>query len=208
MSLLWPSWSWFVAVMVHICPLICMQASDIKSQADRLINEHGNLMIDVERQKNETTILLERGYRQQQIADELLADADAARDTARKAVAKAEDTLREANETLRTLRGRSADGFPPPILPPARRGWCIGVARNLSWGLTPLGGGLLTPEWLLYASPADFWAENKDIWRIFVLKCIFRESWRLLSPLPSTPWLRLWGFAVNSVRFMCLFCLS
>ena len=99
-----------------------MQASDIKSQADRLINEHGNLMIDVERQKNETTILLERGYRQQQIADELLADADAARDTARKAVAKAEDTLREANETLRTLRGRSADGFPPPFYHPPGEG--------------------------------------------------------------------------------------
>jgi len=62
-------------------------------------------MSDVERQKLETTTLLDRGYRQQQITDELLADADAARDTARKAVAKAEDTLREANETLRTLRG-------------------------------------------------------------------------------------------------------
>jgi len=62
-------------------------------------------MVDVERQKTETTVLLERGYRQQQIADELLADADAARDMARKAVAKAEQTLREANETLRTLRG-------------------------------------------------------------------------------------------------------
>ena len=64
-----------------------------------------DLLFDVERQKDETTTLLDRGYRQQQIADELLADADAARDTARKAVAKAEDTLREANETLRTLRG-------------------------------------------------------------------------------------------------------
>ena len=62
-------------------------------------------MVDVERQKEVTTTQLDRGYRQQQIADELLADADAARDTARKAVAKAEATLREANETLRTLRG-------------------------------------------------------------------------------------------------------
>ena len=62
-------------------------------------------MVDVERQKDVTTTLLDRGYRQQQIADELLADADAARDMARKAVAKAEATLSEANETLRTLRG-------------------------------------------------------------------------------------------------------
>jgi len=73
-----------------------------------LISQHESLMLDVERQKQETTTELDRGYRQQQIADELLADADAARDTARKAVAKAEDTLREANETLRTLRGTIA----------------------------------------------------------------------------------------------------
>ncbi len=40
-----------------------------------------------------------------QIADELLADADLARVIAREAVASAEKTLREANETLRILLG-------------------------------------------------------------------------------------------------------
>jgi len=85
-----------------------MQAANIKSEADSLISQHESLIVDVERQKSETESLLVRGYEQQQRTDELLADADAARDTARKAVAKAEDTLREANETLRTLRGTAA----------------------------------------------------------------------------------------------------
>jgi len=62
-------------------------------------------MEEVEEQKNQTYILLHRGERQQQITDELLADADAARDMARKAVAKANETLNEAYRTLQTLRG-------------------------------------------------------------------------------------------------------
>jgi len=82
-----------------------VQAADIKSEADGLISQHESLIVDVERQKSETLGLLDRGYQEQQRTDELLADADAARDTARKAVAKAEETLREANETLQTLRG-------------------------------------------------------------------------------------------------------
>jgi len=88
---------------------MCMQAANIKSEADGLISQHESLIIDVERQKSETETLLVRGYEQQQRTDELLADADAARDTARKAVAKAEDTLREANDTLRTLRGLATE---------------------------------------------------------------------------------------------------
>ena len=28
-------------------------------------------------------------------------------------------------------------------------------------------GGIPDPEWLLQASQAGFWAENKEIWRIF-----------------------------------------
>jgi len=83
------------------------QAAIIKSEADGLISQHESLLNEVETQKTQTTVQLDLGLRQQQIADEMLADADAARDMARKAVAKAEATLREANETLRTLRGRS-----------------------------------------------------------------------------------------------------
>ena len=91
---------------------IVAQAANIKDEAEALISQHESLLVDVERQKFEATTLLDRGYRQQQIADELLADVDAARDMARKAVAKAEDTLREANETLQTLRGEVARVLP------------------------------------------------------------------------------------------------
>jgi laminin gamma 1 len=80
------------------------EAGDIKQQADQLISQHESLMTDVERQMKEAVDFLEDGNRQQQITDELLADADAARDMARKAVSKAENTLREANDTLRILK--------------------------------------------------------------------------------------------------------
>ena len=42
-----------------------------------------------------------------QVADELLADADAARAMARDAIAKAEKTLEDAKKALRTFRGMS-----------------------------------------------------------------------------------------------------
>ncbi len=42
-----------------------------------------------------------------QIAEELLADADAARDMASKAVEKAEQTLVDARDTLDTLKGKA-----------------------------------------------------------------------------------------------------
>lgn len=41
------------------------------------------------------------------VSDELLADVDAARDRALKAVELAENTLKEANQTLNTLNGRN-----------------------------------------------------------------------------------------------------
>ena len=85
--------------------MICVQASNIKVEAEGLISRHESMMEEVEEQKNQTYILLHRGERQQQITDELLADADAARDMARKAVAKANETLNEAYRTLQTLRG-------------------------------------------------------------------------------------------------------
>lgn len=62
-------------------------------------------MADTDRQRQRGEEYLENGIKEQQITDELLADADAARDMARKAVAKAEGILLEAKETLRTLQG-------------------------------------------------------------------------------------------------------
>ena len=77
----------------------------MKKEADDLIDEHRSLITDIERQKFETLRLIEIGIREQQTTDELLAEADAARDMARKAVAKAEDLLVQANRTLYILRG-------------------------------------------------------------------------------------------------------
>ena len=86
------------------CPCLC-QAAEIKNNANQLIEQNRYLMADVETQKLDTAKLFDDGIRQQQIADELLADADAARAMAKEAVAKAEGTLKEANDTLKTLTG-------------------------------------------------------------------------------------------------------
>ena len=50
-------------------------------------------------------MLLEEGLRQQQLTDELLADADAAVGKAQDAVHMGEKTLEEAQKTLETLEG-------------------------------------------------------------------------------------------------------
>ena len=76
----------------------------------------------------------------------------------------------------------------PPEIP---LGFCIGVDRNLSW----MGGGQ-GHSWPLNGyfkppgSPEGFWAENKEIWRYFCLKCIFwhlGRGWLLPSGF-SAPW--------------------
>ena len=88
--------------------VIDLQSGRIKEEADRLIDQHRDLMEDVESQKQQAENMLENGIRQQQIADELLADADYARDVGRKALHKAEMTLQDANDTLKTLKGTDA----------------------------------------------------------------------------------------------------
>lgn len=80
------------------------EAGQIKQEADDLIIQHQSLLADTDRQRQRGEEYLENGIKEQQITDELLADADAARDMARKAVAKAEGILLEAKETLRTLQ--------------------------------------------------------------------------------------------------------
>lgn len=93
-----------VEELLHEATNIKDESQQIKEDADRLIEQHRNLMEDVESQRQEAETMLENGMRQQQIADELLADADVARDIARDAVNKAETTLRDANNTLKTLK--------------------------------------------------------------------------------------------------------
>lgn len=58
-----------------------------------------------ERIKQDAEYDLKRAEQQQQVAASLLADVDAARVRARNAVELAENTLKEANNTLRTLEG-------------------------------------------------------------------------------------------------------
>ena len=82
-----------------------MQAADTKQRASDLITQHEQLIRDVPQQKRDADDLLEEGAQQQQLTDELLANADLARDIALKAVAKAEDLLDDAKRTLKTLEG-------------------------------------------------------------------------------------------------------
>lgn len=79
------------------------EAQEIKEKANELIEQNRDLMREVAKQKDEAVTKLNNGIRQQQIADELLADADVARAIARDAVAKATQIIRDANETLETL---------------------------------------------------------------------------------------------------------
>ncbi|CAH1787839.1 unnamed protein product [Owenia fusiformis] len=79
------------------------EAMRIKAEADRLIDQYKDLIEDVSVQKEEAQGLLDDAERQQQITDELLADAHAAYSEGRDAVERAEETLDDAKNTLKTL---------------------------------------------------------------------------------------------------------
>ncbi|XP_011419247.3 laminin subunit gamma-1 [Magallana gigas] len=80
-------------------------AADIKKEAQRLMQENAKLLNDTINQRSEAEGLLDSGIKNQQKVDELLAEVDVARTLAREAVARAEKTLAEANETLQILLG-------------------------------------------------------------------------------------------------------
>ncbi|KAI0241520.1 Laminin subunit gamma-1 [Lamellibrachia satsuma] len=80
------------------------EAAEIKEEADELREQQRTMMADVALQIKSAEETLTGGIRQQQVADELLADADAARAMARDAIAKAEKTLEDAKKALRTFR--------------------------------------------------------------------------------------------------------
>lgn len=81
------------------------EAQQLKADLDALTAEHGPLLDTLEESAAEVSALLERGLDQQQDADQLMADVDAARDKAEKAVVAGEKTLEEARRTLDTLQG-------------------------------------------------------------------------------------------------------
>lgn len=69
------------------------------------MDDRSNLIVDVEAQLEETSDLVSRGWSQQQITSELLADTFTAEGQAKEAIKKAERTLTEAKETLTALEG-------------------------------------------------------------------------------------------------------
>lgn len=77
----------------------------IKSEADQLLIEHAMMLEDVGDQMIGAEDVLAKGVTQQQIADELLADADVALGRSQEAVALGDKTLQEAQKTLETLEG-------------------------------------------------------------------------------------------------------
>ncbi|CAL4069011.1 unnamed protein product [Meganyctiphanes norvegica] len=80
------------------------EATRIKEETEALVNGRVQLINDIEIQVNETTELVKRGWQQQQITSELLADTFTAQGKAEDAVKTAEQTLSEAKETLKILQ--------------------------------------------------------------------------------------------------------
>ncbi|XP_071154854.1 laminin subunit gamma-1-like [Mytilus edulis] len=85
--------------------LIKREAQEIKDEAIRLMRDNAALLEDVSNQTRDATGMLKIGNEQQNRVDELLAEADAARQMARDATSRAEQTLKEASDTLRILLG-------------------------------------------------------------------------------------------------------
>jgi len=82
---------------------ISEEALRLRESADKLMSEHSQTLDEATLQTEEASLLLEEGLRQQQLTDELLADADAAVGKAQDAVHMGEKTLEEAQKTLETL---------------------------------------------------------------------------------------------------------
>ncbi|CAB3367583.1 Hypothetical predicted protein [Cloeon dipterum] len=85
------------------------QARKLKSEADQLQAEHGDLLRDLAEQSDSLRDLLKSAEMQQQKVDELLADVDSANSDAKRAVELGDKTLAEAQETFKTLKGFDKD---------------------------------------------------------------------------------------------------
>lgn len=81
------------------------ESRQIKAEADQLAAENANMLDEVSDQIIGAGDVLAKGVAQQQIADELLADADVALGRSQEAVSLGEKTLAEAQKTLETLEG-------------------------------------------------------------------------------------------------------
>ena len=82
-----------------------LKAQRIKQEAEELLADNESLLDDLRDQIEDTKELLGRGFHQQQIAEELLADTDVSKAKAEEAVSRGDEILKTAKKTLRTLQG-------------------------------------------------------------------------------------------------------
>ena len=84
------------------------QANESRQATEDLLNEHEELMTSLATTMNSSSSALEGALEQQRIMDGLLAAVNQSRMTADDAISNAEQTLRDAEQTLNTLRGEFA----------------------------------------------------------------------------------------------------
>ncbi|GLH05167.1 Netrin-A [Gryllus bimaculatus] len=89
---------------LFVSRLTVPEAAQIKSDAEKLLQEFESEKRNLSEQLLQADELLQAAIQQQQRLDELLADADAANDKASEAVRLGDKTLKEAQETLETLQ--------------------------------------------------------------------------------------------------------
>lgn len=78
----------------------------IKEQAQLLLEKNENLIKEMAEKVRKSEELLERAQDQQAATAELLAELDEANETANDAVKRGDQTLKEAQETLKKLGGK------------------------------------------------------------------------------------------------------
>lgn len=87
------------------------QGLRIKEQAQLLLEQNENLIKEMAEKVRRSEELLDRAQDQQAVTAELLAELDKANETANDAVKRGDQTLKEAQETLKKLGGNSSERF-------------------------------------------------------------------------------------------------
>lgn len=83
-----------------------IQSLQIKEQAQLLLEQNENLIKELAEKVRKSEELLDRAQDQQAATAELLAELDEANETANDAVKRGDQTLKEAQETLKKLGGK------------------------------------------------------------------------------------------------------
>lgn len=77
----------------------------LKEQAQLLLDRHENLINEMVEKVKKSEELIEKAQDQQEVTAELLAEVDGANEKANDAVKRGDQTLKEAQETLKKLSG-------------------------------------------------------------------------------------------------------